>query len=170
MQTVITHIPENNVLCAICLEEEDSRIGSNKKRLKCSHIFHEACIGKWLIQKPNCPICRASVKVKTCKASKSIMSNEEIPDVPGLENQPPVSHYDFIINLRVSPTASGGWNERFGEAMREEIARSANQRRMSHLNHREEPEHFECRIFYVNLQASTTLIKKIFNTTKSYFC
>lgn len=46
-------------LCSICLgefkQEESVRILP-----ECAHIFHVACINKWLHHHPNCPLCRAT--------------------------------------------------------------------------------------------------------------
>jgi len=43
--------------CAICL---DDFTDENVKVLPCSHDFHTQCISKWMLRKPNCPICRTS--------------------------------------------------------------------------------------------------------------
>jgi hypothetical protein len=46
------------VVCPICLESIAS--GSSAAALGChvSHVFHEACISKWLEKTPHCPLCR----------------------------------------------------------------------------------------------------------------
>ncbi|KAK4419088.1 RING-H2 finger protein ATL1 [Sesamum alatum] len=46
-------------LCAVCLVEfkEGVRVSVLPE---CAHIFHVACINKWLQNHPNCPLCRAS--------------------------------------------------------------------------------------------------------------
>lgn len=40
--------------CSICL----NMISKNRKRLVCSHSFHNLCISKWLATDQRCPICR----------------------------------------------------------------------------------------------------------------
>ncbi len=47
--------------CAICLDNLDS---GNITKLKCSHLYHEKCLGSWLRSANaggNCPMCKASV-------------------------------------------------------------------------------------------------------------
>lgn len=45
--------------CSICLGEfrQDECI---RVLAECTHIFHMACINKWLEHHPNCPLCRAT--------------------------------------------------------------------------------------------------------------
>jgi hypothetical protein len=50
-------------LCSVCLcayDQEDTLI-----RLPCAHIFHEACISRWLHQDSSCPQCRHLVSSHT---------------------------------------------------------------------------------------------------------
>ncbi|KAK6243882.1 hypothetical protein QUC31_010291 [Theobroma cacao] len=47
---------ENPMACAICLD--DLSIGSEAKRMPCSHLFHGRCIVHWLGMSKFCPICR----------------------------------------------------------------------------------------------------------------
>lgn len=73
------------VSCAICLNNiEDQPIcyEEQKKKLDCSHIFHRECIGEWLKQKHNCPLCRAPVAVNTPEAPRVEMTVDEILAVP----------------------------------------------------------------------------------------
>nr|XP_010926638.1 probable E3 ubiquitin-protein ligase ATL44 [Elaeis guineensis] len=42
--------------CAICLE--DFAPGMELARLPCLHVFHGSCVGKWLEERPACPLCR----------------------------------------------------------------------------------------------------------------
>lgn len=50
-------------LCPICIEEFYS--GSVVCRIEnCSHIFHEICLLKWLLQQVVCPLCRSNVEKK----------------------------------------------------------------------------------------------------------
>ncbi|CAK9160065.1 unnamed protein product [Ilex paraguariensis] len=43
-------------LCTIC--QEDSLVGTNVRRMPCSHMFHKECIMKWLKGSHICPLCR----------------------------------------------------------------------------------------------------------------
>lgn len=43
--------------CSICFETLSS---DDTRALPCAHVFHEDCVGQWLQQQRNCPICRIS--------------------------------------------------------------------------------------------------------------
>ena len=45
--------------CPICME--DITPGQDAQALPCAHIFHRACVGRWLRQHRACPVCRAMV-------------------------------------------------------------------------------------------------------------
>lgn len=46
--------------CAVCLQP--IRGGEGLRRLaRCGHGFHRACVDLWLVQRAECPLCRASV-------------------------------------------------------------------------------------------------------------
>ncbi|XP_058070960.1 E3 ubiquitin-protein ligase MBR1-like [Magnolia sinica] len=45
--------------CRICLDEFGE--GMEVKRMPCSHVFHGACITRWLKQSNMCPLCRVRV-------------------------------------------------------------------------------------------------------------
>ncbi|KAG1326954.1 RING-H2 finger protein ATL56 [Cocos nucifera] len=48
--------------CAVCLEQ--LRKGERCRALPgCGHAFHAACIDRWLVRSPACPICRTAVVV-----------------------------------------------------------------------------------------------------------
>ncbi|XP_066382742.1 probable E3 ubiquitin-protein ligase RHY1A [Miscanthus floridulus] len=48
--------------CSICLERcGDS--GDGLIQLRCRHIFHSACLERWLRSRADCPYCRATVRV-----------------------------------------------------------------------------------------------------------
>lgn len=52
---------KGNDECVICLE--DIKDGEICRVLpECSHVFHKACVGLWLMKKRVCPICRLRVK------------------------------------------------------------------------------------------------------------
>eukprot|EP00871_Galdieria_phlegrea_P001988 jgi/Galph1/2790/GphlegSOOS_G1460.1 len=46
-------------VCAICLDSFSE--GENVNELPCNHLFHRACIWKWLESSPLCPICKQNV-------------------------------------------------------------------------------------------------------------
>lgn len=46
--------------CVICLSESDTA-GQHLCRLPCNHVFHRACVGKWLSMQDSCPTCRRQV-------------------------------------------------------------------------------------------------------------
>ncbi|WOL13494.1 hypothetical protein Cni_G22264 [Canna indica] len=46
--------------CAVCLEGFNE--GERCRALPpCGHVFHVACVDRWLLKSPGCPICRAPV-------------------------------------------------------------------------------------------------------------
>ena len=49
------------VSCSVCFEE--ILIGTEAKRLPCSHVYHEGCIVKWLNESNTCPLCRYQMPV-----------------------------------------------------------------------------------------------------------
>ncbi|CAM9316688.1 unnamed protein product [Scytosiphon promiscuus] len=46
--------------CVICLSE-GSASGQSLCSLPCDHVFHRACVGKWLRMQDSCPTCRRQV-------------------------------------------------------------------------------------------------------------
>ena len=46
--------------CAICLEPFKPR--QHCRRFKCNHIFHKKCADRWILRKPQCPVCRQAVQ------------------------------------------------------------------------------------------------------------
>uniref|UniRef100_A0A3Q7G806 RING-type domain-containing protein n=1 Tax=Solanum lycopersicum TaxID=4081 RepID=A0A3Q7G806_SOLLC len=49
--------------CSICLSDFEHR-DKGRKIVKCSHIFHENCLDKWLMQgkgQATCPLCRSVI-------------------------------------------------------------------------------------------------------------
>ncbi|XP_057981218.1 probable E3 ubiquitin-protein ligase ATL45 [Malania oleifera] len=46
-------------VCVICLEE--FLVGSEVRRMPCSHVFHGDCIVQWLGKSHFCPLCRFSM-------------------------------------------------------------------------------------------------------------
>ena len=47
---------EEAVQCSICLSSVEE--GEKKLTLDCGHLFHPACILKWLLIQEKCPVCR----------------------------------------------------------------------------------------------------------------
>jgi hypothetical protein len=48
--------------CSICLERCGGP-GDGLIQLRCRHIFHSACLERWLQARADCPYCRATVRV-----------------------------------------------------------------------------------------------------------
>ena len=42
--------------CPICTESNVEKPETAVKT-ECNHVFHKACLGRWRIRKPTCPIC-----------------------------------------------------------------------------------------------------------------
>lgn len=75
-------------VCTICLENVSSTPSCREEEqriLDCSHIFHRECIGEWLKERHNCPVCRAHVdNVGTPEAPAREMTLGEILAVPDI--------------------------------------------------------------------------------------
>ncbi|KAM0058691.1 putative chromatin regulator PHD family [Helianthus debilis subsp. tardiflorus] len=50
---------EDEEICVICLREY--QVGEMIGTLRCKHGYHQECITNWLMQKSECPMCRAIV-------------------------------------------------------------------------------------------------------------
>lgn len=50
--------------CAICYDDytDGDMLSSSAK---CGHLFHKACLDKWLSHKQECPACRCTISVKS---------------------------------------------------------------------------------------------------------
>lgn len=62
------HIPQAQILsiahhmpCCVCLE--DLPRGATVRQLQCDHVFHLACIDKWVSHVPSCPLCKTPLPV-----------------------------------------------------------------------------------------------------------
>ena len=54
-----SHIPlDQRPQCPICHEA----IIRNRHTTECNHIFHEACISRWLDANDTCPVCRTVIQ------------------------------------------------------------------------------------------------------------
>ncbi|XP_011008959.1 PREDICTED: E3 ubiquitin-protein ligase RNF126-like [Populus euphratica] len=57
LNTVINEAPAE---CAVCLDDVEE--GEEIRELRCGHIFHRACLYRWLDFRPStCPLCRGSL-------------------------------------------------------------------------------------------------------------
>ncbi|MBA3956909.1 MAG: hypothetical protein H0X51_00740 [Parachlamydiaceae bacterium] len=45
--------------CGICLSKYEQNVSNDCLRLKCGHIFHHACVERWILKKKSCPTCRS---------------------------------------------------------------------------------------------------------------
>lgn len=52
-------------ICSICLEKMSSEV-ENKKMVRCKHVFHGACLFKWLPNNQSCPNCRTTSLANVC--------------------------------------------------------------------------------------------------------
>lgn len=51
-------IPEG-AMCYICIDAIQREEWKRVMKLTCKHLFHSACIAKWLVRTNTCPTCRA---------------------------------------------------------------------------------------------------------------
>lgn len=49
-------------VCAVCQDQLENN--DETCLLSCQHLFHNKCISEWGCYKPECPICRCSIKIK----------------------------------------------------------------------------------------------------------
>lgn len=52
----------SNSCCSICLD--DFQLGKEVNSLSCNHLFHSACIRRWLLETNTCPVCREGRAVR----------------------------------------------------------------------------------------------------------
>ena len=57
--------------CSICLNVIKKETGETK--LACGHLFHIACIGRWILKNESCPCCRT----KMCEEARISEDNED---------------------------------------------------------------------------------------------
>ena len=60
--------------CSICLKVPKEKDIIHK--LPCKHIFHKACIVKWLSKINTCPLCRSQFPKETFLTSGSLVQND----------------------------------------------------------------------------------------------
>ena len=66
------------VQCVICQET----IRGGDQRLPCAHVFHRACLQRWLPEHRSCPVCRTPVSVAEQSAPASAKPMERGRDDP----------------------------------------------------------------------------------------
>lgn len=86
--------------CAICLD--DFEAGQRCRQLPCEHLFHSACIGRWLIERSaTCPLC----KIDLYEEEESSDDDEEGGDAEAREPEP--AEASNVINWWRSLSAIG---------------------------------------------------------------
>ena len=55
--------------CAICHERNCNTITD------CEHYFHSSCLEQWIIQRPNCPVCRTTINLESNEVELNLNSN-----------------------------------------------------------------------------------------------
>lgn len=54
-------VTESETSCCICMDEIP--VSKAARRLPCGHLFHSACLRKWIVQHQECPLCRRCTTV-----------------------------------------------------------------------------------------------------------
>lgn len=54
-------VTESETSCCICLDEIP--VSHAARRLPCGHLFHSACLRKWIVRHRECPLCRGGTTV-----------------------------------------------------------------------------------------------------------
>lgn len=67
--------------CSICFC--DFQQGEPTKQLSCKHIYHAACISKWLTINCLCPLCKGDMRPKKKQGEKEEKEEKEKPGVEG---------------------------------------------------------------------------------------
>jgi len=67
---------DNGELCSVCLCDYDDT--DVLIRLPCEHLFHEACITRWLRQDSSCPQCRFNLQPPRSNVPTRILVNPTI--------------------------------------------------------------------------------------------
>lgn len=60
-----------NISCPICLTDFED--GDSIGHLRCKHLFHSACLKKWLVHKNSCPMCFQ--ECGHCKVKRAITND-----------------------------------------------------------------------------------------------
>jgi hypothetical protein len=62
-------------MCCIC-REEFGKGGEERVGLPCGHVFGETCIGRWLVERPNCPMCRREYAWDLAEIGRDVLLGE----------------------------------------------------------------------------------------------
>ncbi len=102
---------QTNNACTICLEEMTKGTG---RATTCSHLFHEACLQKWFVEKNICPTCRTDqspLQSRTVVPLSSLMEFERaiaaLEEMMQLQDIPAYPHHTLLWHERLTdPTLS----------------------------------------------------------------
>ncbi|KAB7506984.1 RING finger protein [Armadillidium nasatum] len=79
-------------LCAICYSEM-----SSARVTKCSHLFHEACLRKWLYIQGKCPLCHRSINIHNEEDNLNERTSQHYTTERDLHNEPNIeAEIDFV--------------------------------------------------------------------------
>ena len=91
---------EEGELCAVCLceyEPDDMLI-----RLPCDHLFHEACVARWLQQDSSCPQCRFNLVPQPERASTAASTSADVEAGMEMHSRP----IGMSLNIAAAPRPS----------------------------------------------------------------
>ncbi|KAH9440212.1 hypothetical protein MJO29_016021 [Puccinia striiformis f. sp. tritici] len=64
--------PYNRNQCSVCLENYSPTDNITVFTCHTTHHFHKECIEKWLLQKPDCPLCRSSIRLNLASLRRAL--------------------------------------------------------------------------------------------------
>jgi hypothetical protein len=71
--------------CSVCLDDF-SRIKPNDcLKLRCGHIFHTACVERWVNEERSCPNCRAHSVLRAKESLSSVINKVKGPAIEALK-------------------------------------------------------------------------------------
>ncbi len=81
--------------CPICYEEVTKGTSTTTR---CKHVFHKACLERWMEEKPTCPMCRENIRPTTGQLRPSTYRSWHAPPPPP---PPPLASLPsrMIVNL-----------------------------------------------------------------------
>lgn len=62
-------VTDSETSCCICMDEIP--LSHVARRLPCGHLFHSACLRKWIVRHRDCPLCRGRTTVDGALAPRS---------------------------------------------------------------------------------------------------